>query len=105
MLHWLYARYGSFELAEIRDTIQYLPGNKRYASKLLLCLVSESAEAFRLDAEVAQLLESENSLKVVRLIYRRDESLVGELEADGKVSIEYFGGEPVYRESQSGEWV
>ncbi len=105
MLHWLYARYGRFELKEMRDVVRYLPGNRAYGSKLMLCLVSESADAFQLDAEAEEVLASEDGIEVVRLVYRRDWSSVGELEADGNISVEYYGGEPVYRESLSGHWV
>lgn len=105
MVHWLHARYGRFEINEIRDVVRYLPGNRAYASRLILCLVGESAESFNLTAEASQTLSGAEGLDLVKLIYRKDSHSVGEYESDGNLTLEYRDGEPVYRETLTGEWI
>lgn len=105
MLHWLYARYGRFELTEIRDVVRYLPGNKAYGSKLMLGLIAESVDAFQLSTEAEGVLASADGIEVVKLIYRSEWSSVSELDTDGNLNVEYYRGKPVYRETLSGEWV
>lgn len=105
MLHWIYATYGRFETSEIQDVIRHLPMNEMYGSKLLLCLVAETAGAFQLPNEAAELIEGEKKVELIKLIYRRDWASVAELETDGILSVEYRDGEPVYRETLDGTWV
>lgn len=104
MLHWLYARYGRFEVDEICDVVRYLPGNMNYGSRLILCLVGESAESFTLSEEAIEMLRKAEGLDLVKLIYRKDWHMVGEYETDGNVTLEYSCGKPVYRETLSGDW-
>lgn len=105
MVHWVYARYGRFEVDEIANVLHYLPGNKAYGSRLILCLVGESAESFTPTAEAIQKLREADGVELVRLIYRKDWHSVGEYESDGNVTMEYRGGKPVYRETLAGDWV
>jgi hypothetical protein len=105
MLHWLYARYGRFELKELRDAVRDLPANRIYGPKLMLCLVSESAEALELGIEAEKILATESGIQVVRLIYRRAWSSVGELNTDGNITVEYYRGEPVCQETLAGDYI
>lgn len=105
MVHWLHARYGRFELDEISDVLRYLPMNRTYGSRLLLCLVGETAESFSLTADAIQMLSTTDGLELVKLIYRKDWNQVGEYEADGNLSLEYREGKPVYRENLAGDWI
>jgi len=105
MLHWLYARYGRFEAEEIREVVRFLPGNMDYGSRLMLCLVGESAEALALTEEAEEILGGAEKLDLVKLIYRKDWHSVGEYESDGNVSVEYYEGKPIYRENLAGEWI
>lgn len=105
MLHWLYARYGRFEVDELREVVRLLPGNLNYGSRLILCFIAESAEAFTPTEEVKEILNGAEKLDLVKLIYQKDFHSVGEYEADGNVTLEYYNGEPIYRENLAGEWI
>lgn len=72
---------------------------------LYLCLVAETADAFTLGDELEAFLEGHPDVKVIRLLFDRRWPQVGELGADGHVTLEYDRGEPLYRVSKEGEWV
>lgn len=105
MLHWLYARYGRFEIQEVRDALRYLPNNRVYASKLILCFVAETIEPLRLNKEIRNLVSKEAAVEVRLLLFRRQGGFIGALDGDGNVVVEYYAGAPVHRENANGEWI
>jgi len=94
MLHWLYARYGVFELDELVETLRYLEGNASYGQELILCLVAESREAFAFPAGWQDLCSAHDKLRTVQLIFDRDWPEVGELRSGGELVLEYYKGRP-----------
>lgn len=105
MVHWLYARYGQFEVQEVCDAIRHLPGNLMYSSKLMLCFVADSVETLRLDAEIQALVSGEAGVETRLLLFKRSDSIAGEVDADGNVDVEYYAGKSVYRENAKGDWL
>jgi len=105
MLHWLYARYGHFEITELKKVLQHLPENQVYAKTLHLCLVAETPDAFALGDEWKAVLDTQPDVRVSRLLFDRSWPRVGELGSDGLVTLEYDRGEPLYRQSPNGDWV
>lgn len=95
MLHWIYARYGKFELSELQNDLSYLQGNLTYASTLILCLVAESESSFRFNAEWVEFCSSQKNVEIVWLIFDRTELSIYELTADGKLISEYHKGKPL----------
>lgn len=98
MLHWLYARYGVFEIEELREVIRLLPGNMVYGSKLILGLVAESEESFCFYDDWLDLATGVPNLECVRLIFDRCAPAIYELHPDGCMTLEYFDGEPIHSE-------
>jgi hypothetical protein len=105
MLHWLYARYGRFEMQEVYDVIRYLPNYLVYAPKLILCLVAEAVEPLHLDKQIRTLVSKEAAVEVRLLLFKRDDALVGAIDDDGNVEVEYYAGRPVHRENANGQWI
>lgn len=105
MMHWLYARYGYFDITELEEVLRILPGNQVYAKTLYLCMVAESPNAFVFGDEWKALLDAHPDVKVIRLLFDRSWPQVGELGTDSHVTLEYYRGVPVYRETTKGEWV
>jgi hypothetical protein len=105
MLHWLYARYGSFEAQEVREALEALPGNLMYSPKLMLCFVAETVESLRLAPDITTLISSEPAVEVRRLLFKRGEAVIGEVDAEDNIDLEYYAGKPVYRENAQGRWI
>jgi hypothetical protein len=106
MVHWLYARYGKFERKEIEDVLRYLPGNlKHYGKKLILCLVAESADAFKPNADGRELLSNEPAVEAVNLIFDRSWPQVSKLVGHNIIEKEYYRGEAIYVEDLDGNWL
>ncbi len=51
MVHWLYARYGEFNLSELKEVLRHLQGNLVYGEQLMLFPIAESRESFRYSDE------------------------------------------------------
>lgn len=105
MLHTLYARYGRFELAELADVVHYYPDNKSFGDKLILCLVAESADAFKYTEEWKELLGKIDGVEVVRLIFDRDDLQVLEIDGQNLLIAERYRGQVVHRETIDRAWV
>lgn len=104
-LHWLYARYGSFEPQEVTEVLKRLKGNLEYASRMLLCLVADRREHFDQGPATMRQLSEQAGVECVRLIFQRAWSRIGELGEDGSVTWEYYRGQPEYREGPEGDWI
>ncbi|MDN7861594.1 DUF4365 domain-containing protein [Burkholderia cepacia] len=95
MVHWLYARYGVFDIRELREVLRLLPGNLTYGSKLLLFLIAESDECFQFDEEWSALCSAQKRVDVKKLIFDRNWPCIVEIMGDGKRVREYYKGEPI----------
>lgn len=105
MMHWLYARYGHFDITELKEVLRHLPSNQTYAKTLHLCMVAESPNAFVFGDEWKALLDVHPDVKVIHLLFDGSWPQVGELGTDGHVTLEYDRGIPLYRQSTKGECV
>jgi len=94
MLHWLYARYGVFELDDLKEALTHLKGNAIYGEELILCFVAESREAFAFPEGWQDLCDAHDKLRTVQLIFDRDWPEIGELQSNGQLVVEYYRGRP-----------
>ncbi|MGC2946621.1 DUF4365 domain-containing protein [Burkholderia ambifaria] len=95
MVHWLYARYGAFDIGELREVLRLLPDNLDYGRKFLLFLIAESDECFQFDDEWLSLCDAQIKFEIKRLIFDRNWPSIVEIMEDGRRVREFYKGEPV----------
>ena len=68
MLHWLTARYGEFDVLELKEALRYLPSNRTFSQRLIVGLISETIDAFDFSDEWVAIAQQEPAVEYVKLV-------------------------------------